>query len=149
MLEVAGHEARISHLSLEAQGIERLPTVHLGPAAAAIERRGMTSARGMLNRRKQEVNAKIDRLRTELDAAPLESPPKAPKPDVIPMGDTEAQKLDKQNRRAREADEELTKKRQAEEQQRQADQARALREAARRVAARANTSAPSTGPRPS
>lgn len=34
-----GHEARVDHRSLEAQGIERQPTRHLGPTAAAIERR--------------------------------------------------------------------------------------------------------------
>mgnify|MGYP003375023113 CR=1 FL=1 len=39
-LERAGHKERIDHRSLEAQGIERMPTVHLGPAATAIQRRG-------------------------------------------------------------------------------------------------------------
>ncbi len=35
----AGHEARIDHRTLEAQGItDRLPSVHLGPTATAIER---------------------------------------------------------------------------------------------------------------
>jgi hypothetical protein len=34
-----GHEARVDHRSLEAQGIERQATRHLGPTAAAIERR--------------------------------------------------------------------------------------------------------------
>lgn len=34
-----GHEAHIDHRTLEAQGIDRAPTVHLGPVASAIERR--------------------------------------------------------------------------------------------------------------
>jgi hypothetical protein len=37
-LERAGHEARIDRRSLEAQGIERDPTIHLGPQAQHIER---------------------------------------------------------------------------------------------------------------
>ncbi len=34
-----GHATRVDHRSLEAQGIERRPTVHLGPAASGYERR--------------------------------------------------------------------------------------------------------------
>ena len=36
-----GHEIRIDHRSLAAQGIEREPTVHLGPAVSGMERRGI------------------------------------------------------------------------------------------------------------
>jgi len=39
-------EARIDHRSLEQQGIEREPTVHLGPAVASMERRGMATEVG-------------------------------------------------------------------------------------------------------
>ena len=43
-LEKADQEARIDHRSLEAQGIyDRAPTVHLGPDATAIKRRGGVS----------------------------------------------------------------------------------------------------------
>lgn len=49
-LERAGHEARVSHKSLEAQGINREPTCHLGPTATAMERRGIQTERGNLNR---------------------------------------------------------------------------------------------------
>ena len=43
-LEKAGQDARIDHRSLEAQGItDRLPGVHLGPTATAIERSGRES----------------------------------------------------------------------------------------------------------
>ena len=35
-----GHAARIDHRSLDAQGIDREPTYHKGPAVTAIERRG-------------------------------------------------------------------------------------------------------------
>lgn len=37
-LERAGHEARIDRRSLEAQGIEREPTIHIGPQAQHIDR---------------------------------------------------------------------------------------------------------------
>lgn len=45
-LERAGYQARIDHRSLEAQGIAREPTQHLGPAAAAMERKGIQTDRG-------------------------------------------------------------------------------------------------------
>lgn len=49
-LERHGHEARVDHRSLEAQGIEAEPTKHLGPTATAMERRGLRTDRGDLNR---------------------------------------------------------------------------------------------------
>jgi hypothetical protein len=58
-LEMTGHETRIDHRSLEAQGIERAPTVHLGPTATAIERRGAMSERGDTNRERQQLNAQV------------------------------------------------------------------------------------------
>jgi hypothetical protein len=44
-LEMAGHEARIDHRTLEAQGIERLPTIHLGPNVVEMEGRGIRTGR--------------------------------------------------------------------------------------------------------
>lgn len=49
-LERAGHITRIDARSLKAQGIDRAPTHHLGPTATAMERRGIRSERGRLNR---------------------------------------------------------------------------------------------------
>jgi hypothetical protein len=48
-LQENGIEARIDHRRLEAQGEERAPTVHLGPVATAMERRGGRSDRGRIN----------------------------------------------------------------------------------------------------
>ena len=45
-LERAGHDARIDHRTLEAQGIERVPQIHLGPNVVAMERRGIRTDRG-------------------------------------------------------------------------------------------------------
>ena len=44
-LEQAGHEARIDHRTLEAQGIERLPGIHLGPNVVEMEGRGIRTER--------------------------------------------------------------------------------------------------------
>lgn len=45
-LQHAGHEARIDHRTLEAQGIDRIPTIHLGPRVAAMECKGIRTQRG-------------------------------------------------------------------------------------------------------
>ena len=49
-LERYGHEARIDHRSLEAQGLEREASQHLGPTATRMERDGKASDRGEENR---------------------------------------------------------------------------------------------------
>ena len=49
-LERAGRSERIDHRSLAAQGVERAPTAHLGPAATAMERRGERTRIGDENR---------------------------------------------------------------------------------------------------
>lgn len=45
-LEKHGYADRVDHRSLDAQGIERLPTEHMGPTAAAMEQRGKTTRCG-------------------------------------------------------------------------------------------------------
>lgn len=47
-LEQAGCSERIDHRSLEAQGLDRQPTRHMGPKATAIERRGETPDRARI-----------------------------------------------------------------------------------------------------
>lgn len=49
-LEKAGYAERIDARSLKSQGIGREPTHHLGPVATAMERRGIKTERGDLNR---------------------------------------------------------------------------------------------------
>ena len=63
-LERAGHEIRIDHRSLEAQGLERLPSLHLGPTVAAMEARGIETERGAEARRREQVNAELVELAT-------------------------------------------------------------------------------------
>lgn len=64
-LALAGHGARVDHRSLAAQGVDRTPTVHLGPAATAMERRGIQTERGDLNR---AITHEQSSARRELDA---------------------------------------------------------------------------------
>jgi hypothetical protein len=45
-LQELGLEARIDHRTLEEQGIDRQPTVHLGPAVSSMERRGIRTEVG-------------------------------------------------------------------------------------------------------
>tara|TARA_R110000787_G_scaffold274905_2_gene383034 strand:+ start:12911 stop:14392 length:1482 start_codon:yes stop_codon:yes gene_type:complete len=48
---------KVSHKSLEDQGLEREATIHLGPTASAIERNGERSERGEINRAVKASNA--------------------------------------------------------------------------------------------
>lgn len=66
-LERAGQEARIDHRSLKEQGIDREPTQHLGPAAAAMERKGIQTDRG--RQAAQVDNSALGNQARELDAA--------------------------------------------------------------------------------
>ena len=68
-LERAGHAVRIDHRSLEAQGIDRLPGLHLGPVAAAMEARGIETERGDAARAIARENAGMRQAYAELDAA--------------------------------------------------------------------------------
>lgn len=52
----------VSHKRLEAQGVDREPTKHLGPTVTAMERRGFRTERGDLNRDQGEGQAKRDEL---------------------------------------------------------------------------------------
>lgn len=67
-LERAGHAIRIDHRSLEAQGVERLPGVHLGPDVQAMEARGVETARGAEQSRRAQVNAALAQEQAELAA---------------------------------------------------------------------------------
>jgi len=88
----AGSDERVDHRSFKERGIDREPTLHLGPAASEIERRGEASERGDHNR---EITGDNDQLAAwvaelaNIDAAialeqerALEEPPVAP--DLAP-----------------------------------------------------------------
>jgi ATP-dependent exoDNAse (exonuclease V) alpha subunit len=56
-------DAAIDHRSLQEQGIDRIPTSHLGPAAISIVRRGLTSV--VKERIEQEVFERLSRAASE------------------------------------------------------------------------------------
>ncbi|MCC9003872.1 MAG: MobA/MobL family protein, partial [Candidatus Competibacter sp.] len=60
-LREAGVEVRVDHRSLEAQAIDREATIHLGPTATALERRGVPTRRGESNRAVQASHAERQR----------------------------------------------------------------------------------------
>jgi ATP-dependent exoDNAse (exonuclease V) alpha subunit len=62
-LQALGHESRVDHRSLEAQGEQRIPSQHMGPAVTAIERRGDHSEVGW--RVREEASERL-RLAAEL-----------------------------------------------------------------------------------
>lgn len=62
-LEAAGRPERISMKSYERQGIDRIPTVHMGPAVTAMERRGIMTNMGNLNRDIKSANKLMDVLK--------------------------------------------------------------------------------------
>ena len=57
-LERHGHEASLDHRSYQRQGIDREPTLHMGPGDADRERRGQRTEIGDHNRAVQERNAR-------------------------------------------------------------------------------------------
>lgn len=65
-LEKYGHDARVDHRSLEDQGIDREPTQHLGPAAQAMEDKGIPTDRGDENRERLAANDNLEKLKAEL-----------------------------------------------------------------------------------
>lgn len=68
-LEAAGRPERIDMRSYERQGITDLePQIHLGPEAAALERKGISTTRGERNREIKRVNAIIRALQKSVAA---------------------------------------------------------------------------------
>ena len=66
-LKEAGLEIRIDHRSLAAQGIARVPGIHLGPAAAAMEARGELSERGNRQAAINQLNEQLTALEKEIE----------------------------------------------------------------------------------
>jgi outer membrane murein-binding lipoprotein Lpp len=68
-LEQKGLTERIDHRSYARQGVEQIPTVHMGVAATQMERRGFSTEKGSVNREivaqnklLKEIKARITRL---------------------------------------------------------------------------------------
>jgi len=66
-LERSGVNARIDHRSLKEQGIDRMPTVHLGVHANEMEKRGIVTLKGDLNRQVVKINATIEAVGSAIE----------------------------------------------------------------------------------
>jgi ATP-dependent exoDNAse (exonuclease V) alpha subunit len=62
-LQERGSAERVDHRTLEAQGIDRVPTIHRGPLLTAIERRGIEArvARRLDQERAEDIQARLAR----------------------------------------------------------------------------------------
>ncbi|MBQ2724213.1 MAG: MobA/MobL family protein [Clostridia bacterium] len=61
-----GIQVRVDHRSYKRQGIEQIPTIHLGSAATQMERRGIRTEKGDTNRQIAADNKMIKELRARL-----------------------------------------------------------------------------------
>ena len=65
-LEQAGSPERIDHRSNAERGIDELPTVHMGVAACQMEKKGIATEKGELNRNIQKANRLIREIRAQI-----------------------------------------------------------------------------------
>lgn len=56
VLKHNNHAERVDHRSYERQGVEQIPTIHMGVAATQMEQRGIVTERGNMNREVSRVN---------------------------------------------------------------------------------------------
>lgn len=64
--EEKGLECRIDNRSYAERGIDKLPTIHEGPAVRAMEKKGIRTRKGDLNRWIKKANDLVKRLKDEL-----------------------------------------------------------------------------------
>lgn len=96
-LREAGIETHVDHRSLEAQGIDRVPTRHLGPAATGYERRTGEPSRKRLD---YEAEA-AERLARAREAGELERQAKATDKTILDLsGDLDAAKAERERQQA-------------------------------------------------
>ena len=81
-LKKYNHQARVDHRSYQRQEIEQVPTVHLGPEATWMERRGIRTERGdnnrdiiITNKELAQLKARINKLKKWLYSQPLHDAP--------------------------------------------------------------------------
>ena len=65
-LEQSNHPERIDHRSYERQGIEQIPTVHIGVAASQMEKKGIVTERGELNRSIKAANRMLREIQAQI-----------------------------------------------------------------------------------
>ncbi|EOI9051909.1 TPA: MobQ family relaxase [Streptococcus pyogenes] len=65
-LEIAGAEKRVDHRSFKRQGIKQIPTIHLGASASAMERKGIRTEKGDINREIKKQNELLKNIGNEI-----------------------------------------------------------------------------------
>ena len=65
-LERNNRPERIDHRSYERQGIDQIPTVHIGVAASQMEKKGITTERGELNRSIKAANRLLRDIKAQI-----------------------------------------------------------------------------------
>lgn len=65
-LERAGAEKRVDHRSFKRQNSDYLPTIHLGSAASAMERKGIETDKGNYNREIRKYNQLVKTIKEEI-----------------------------------------------------------------------------------
>ncbi len=65
-LEQNGIKVRVDHRSYHRQGIEQIPTIHIGTAATQMERRGIRTEKGDINRQIAADNKELKIIRARL-----------------------------------------------------------------------------------
>ena len=68
-LERAGSTERIDHRSNAERGIDEMPTVHMGVAACQMEKKGVATEKGELNRNIQKANRLIREIRAQIGSS--------------------------------------------------------------------------------
>ncbi|GHU80008.1 hypothetical protein FACS1894191_4180 [Clostridia bacterium] len=66
-LEQNGHAERVNHRSYERQGIDKIPTIHLGVAASQMERKGIATERGNINREIAIANSQLRQTKARIN----------------------------------------------------------------------------------
>ena len=107
VLKYNNHAEHVDHRSYERQGIEQIPTVHMGVAAMQMEKRGIVTDRGNMNREISRVNqilfavlAKLKQLKDWLKEAvvPAAHSNREEKPSIM----AQFKKYDKEIKEAKE-----------------------------------------------
>ncbi len=65
-LEKSGQEKRVDHRSFKRQDIDQIPTVHMGAAASSMERKGIPTEKGNINREIKKQNGLIKSIKKEI-----------------------------------------------------------------------------------
>ena len=81
-LQKYGFDVRVDHRSFERQGIDKVPTIHMGVAASQMEKRGIRTDKGNRNHEIADINkeirqtkARLRKVKTWLYSQPIQNSP--------------------------------------------------------------------------